>query len=132
MDLVIHQVDRWFADRLHGLRYSPDVIAYVAGVLSRKRWENADMSKQSVVLAFHSASVTGDFVGFQRIADWVLFVETMYPEHLKGVQDVIESLGRQSYYSCHRIIRGQWRLFEELADELPTIAEASRKQLMIG
>ena len=129
MDLIVRNLDRWFADRLQGLRCSPEALAYVAGVLSRTRWDNADLSRQSVTLAFRDAALTGDFEGFQRLGDWVLFVDTVYPDHLRDHRELAESFGRRSYYSCHRILRGQWRLYEELADRLPALAAGARRLL---
>jgi hypothetical protein len=128
MDLVV-RLDHWFAERLRGLRYTPETIAYVVGVLSRKNWDVHDMSTESVVLAFQNASLKCDFSEFQRIGDWVLFIDIVHPIHLDGVREAIESIGRNSYYSCHRILRGQWRVYEELADELPTIARHMRHKL---
>jgi len=129
MDLIV-RLDRWFADRLQGLTYAPETLAYVAGVLSRRSWVDADMSRESVVLAFQDAVMKGDFEEFQRIGDWVLFIDTIHPTHFDGVREAVESIGRNSYYSCHRILRGQWRVYEELADQLPHIARHARRKLV--
>ena len=117
MELVT-RLDRWFSDRLQDLRCREDTRAYVVGVLSGKI---DDMSDESVVLAFHDASLTGDFAAFQRIGDWTLWASAFAPHPLKAQRDLVERFGRLSYYSCYRIMRGQWTLYEELADELPAI-----------
>lgn len=122
-------LDRWFSDRLQGLKCSPETFAYVVGVLSQKRWDKADMSSQSVVLAYRDATLAGNFAGFQRLGDWVLFVDIAYPQHIDRSREVVESLGRLSYYSCHRIMMGRWRIYEELADSLPNIAANARRLL---
>jgi len=101
----------------------------VAGVLSQKRWDKTDMSSQSVVLAYRDAAATGDFASFQRLGDWVLFVDIAYPQHIDRSRGVVESLGQQSYYSCYRIMMGRWRIYEELADGLPRIASNARRLL---
>lgn len=129
MDLIV-RLDHWFAERLHGLKYSPETVAYITGVLSRKDWNDYDLSQESVVLAFQSATLSGDFEQFQRIGDWVLFIDAVHPLHLEGVREAVESIGRNSYYSCHRILRGKWRVYEELADELPAIARHVRHKLV--
>jgi hypothetical protein len=129
MDLIVRHLDRWFAERLQGLKCSPEALAYVAGVLARTRWDGADMSRQSITLAFQDAAVSRDFEGFQRLGDWVLFVDTMYPDHFQLNREIVETFGRRSYYSCHQILRGQWRLYEELADRLPNIAAGARRLL---
>jgi hypothetical protein len=129
MDIVV-RLDKWFAERLTGLRYSPETLAYVAGVLSNRRWEQDNLSNQSVVLAFNEAQQRGDFAGFQRIGDWILFIDAIHPQHFDGIRETVETLGRLSYYRCFRIMNGKWRLYEELADELPSLAAKVRKRLV--
>ncbi len=129
---IIKGLDGWFAERLHGLQYRPETIAYVAGVLktlAHPRDED-DFSKKSVVLAYAEAQASGDFATYQRIGDWVLWVNAVLPGSIVGSKDAVESIGRQSYYSCHRILRGQWVVYEELADELPSIARHVRRMLV--
>ena len=126
---LVPSLDRWFSDRLQGLKCSPEALAYVAGVLAQKRWDKADLSTQSVVLAYRDAALAGDFSGFQRLGDWVLFVDIAYPQHIDGTREVVESLGRRSYYSCYRLMLGRWDLYEELADGLPRIASGARRLL---
>lgn len=131
MDLIVKRLDEWFADRLRGLKYTPETIAYVAGVLAKRHHrEQDDMSRESVVLAYHDASIRCDFARFQRIGDWVLFTATLHPEFIKDNRKVVETIGRQSYLSCHRILRGQWHCYEEIADELPLIAALARQKLV--
>ena len=131
MDIIVG-LDSWFADRLHGMRRKPETVAYIAGVLKSlaKPRELDDLSKRSVVLEFAYARETGDLATFQRIGDWVLWVNIVMPESLEGTREAVESVGRQSYYTCHRILRGQWRVYEELADDLPTIARSARHMLV--
>jgi hypothetical protein len=130
MELIVSRLDRWFAERLRGLQYSPEALAYVAGILSTKKWDLADMSNESVVLAYQGAQLSGDFSAFQRIGDWVLFVDAVHPQHFNGVRDTVETLGRLSYYRCYRLMGGQWRVYEELADELPLLAAKVRRRLV--
>lgn len=131
MDIIVG-LDSWFAERLRGMRRQPETVAYVAGVLKSlaKPRELDDLSDRSVILEFASARETGDFATFQRIGDWVLWVNIVMPESLAGHREAVESVGRQSYYTCHRILRGQWRVYEELADDLPTIARSARHMLV--
>ena len=126
------RLDTWFALRLTSLRCSADTKAYVTGVLSRFRTAEDDLSNVSIVLAWRDASMKGDFAQFQRIGDWVLWVDALCPEHISQNREVVETIGRQSFYSCHRIMKGQWRVFEELADELPKIAVGVRKLVQIS
>lgn len=129
---IIKELDGWFADRLKGMRYRPETVAYVTGVLktqARPRDEDV-FANRSVVLAFQDAALKGDFAGFQRIGDWVLWIDVIMPAHLDMNREAIETIGRMSYYSCHRILHGQWLVYEELADELPSIARHARRMLV--
>jgi hypothetical protein len=125
-------LDAWFGERLHSLRFRPETMAYVAGVLktlAHPREEDV-FAKRSVILAYQDARLTGDFAEFQRIGDWVLWVDVILPQHLDGKRDAVEAIGRLSYYTCHRLLKGQWRVYEELADELPAIAHFARRKLV--
>lgn len=130
MDVIVG-LDSWFADRLRHLKHKPETVAYVVSVLKSLAKPKAcdDLSKRSIVLEFASARESGDFATFQRIGDWVLWVDIVMPESLAGTREIVESVGRQSYYACHRILRGQWRIYEELADELPVIANSAHRIL---
>lgn len=127
---VVGRLDGWFAETLSGLRCQDETRAYVAGLLANFHHASApDLSTQSVVLALADARLKGDFVAFQRIGDWVLWVDIVHPAFIKHHVDVTEAAGRQAYYCCHRIMMGQWQVYEELADELPRLARAIRCKL---
>jgi hypothetical protein len=125
---LITRLDDWFAGRLEGLLCRADTKAYVTGVLSGFKPGDV-LSDQSIVLAWHEARTKGDFVTFQRIGDWVLWAEAMQPAFNRENRAVVESIGRMSYYACHRIMRQQWLVYEELADDLPIIAAGVRCKL---
>ncbi len=131
MELVTH-LDKWFADRLDGLRCREDTRAYVTGVLAGFKVDGDMMCRESVVLAYTDARNRGDFVAFQRIGDWVLWVDAMYPQFIHDNREVVESIGRLSYYTCHRIMRGQWHVYEELSDELPRLAYDIRHAIRVS
>lgn len=134
MDLFI--ADKWtavqelFADKLRDLPVSPEVNAYVVGVLAKRRWQEDDLSHQSLVLAYQAASLSGDFSAFQRIGDWVLWVDSVMPAHVHESREVIQNLGRLSYYRCHRLMGGKWKVYEELADDLPSLVRHVRQRLV--
>jgi hypothetical protein len=129
MDLVT-KMDGWFADRLKGLPHSPEVVAYVVGVLGKRRWDGEDLSNRSLLLTYQAATLVNDFVGFQRIGDWVLFVGSVHPSHFNGVHDFVENIGRLSYNRCFRLMGKQWRLYQELADELPSLVARVHSRLV--
>ena len=134
MGLIV--ADRWsavqelFADRLQGLPVSAEVNAYVVGVLGKRRWDEDNMCQQSLVLAYQAAALSGDFTAFQRIGDWVLWVDSVMPAHVKETHDVVQNLGRLSYYRCYRMMGGRWKVYEELADELPALVQHVRRRLV--
>ena len=78
-------------------------------------------------MAFNSARETNQFEAYKQVGDWVLWFGTFCPERMNSFRQVYESCGRLSYAACHRILRGQWPLYEELADELPIIVNNTRK-----
>lgn len=129
--LVVTSVDDWFARRLKGLRCDPETIAYVSGVFRHQAWgrSDIDMSHQSVVLAYDKAVNTGDFSGFQRLGDWVLWAEAMVPASITS-HDIVRTLGQRSYAACHRILQGKCAVYQRLADELPDIVSQVRTQLV--
>ena len=121
---IIKGLDGWFHERLQSLPHRPETIAYVAGVMKALSRPGAgdDMSRQSIVLAYAAAKNSGDFAAFQRLGDWVLWVDCILPGAIVDEKALVESIGRLSYYTCNRMLRGQWIVYEELADELPNIA----------
>ena len=124
-------VNQHFADRLTGLPHSPEVIAYVVGVLGKRRWDDQDlMTDRSLVIVFQDALIKRDFTEFQRIGDWVLFADTVMPDHLNGTRDFAENVGRLSYYECFRLMGNTWRVYEELADDLPKLVARVRQRLV--
>lgn len=128
---IITGLDVWFADRLQGLQRRPETTAYIVGVLkARGNWSpEDDLSDRSIILTFAAAVQSGDFAQFQRLGDWILWADVVVPEHFADSRELVDGIGRRAYYSCHRILRGQWRVYEELADELPTIVQQVRSKL---
>ncbi len=127
MELVA-RLDRWFADSLRDVPCRDDTRAYVVGVLTGFCGSAGDMSRESVVLAYADARRRGDFATFQRIGDWVLWIDAVHPSSIEDHLQVVESIGRMSYYACNHLVK-QWPLYEELADDLPRIARVVRCKL---
>jgi len=132
--LQVTGLETWFVEQLQGLRCSPETRAYVANVLKTLSHPHEDAvfagRNCSVIAAYQEAVVKNDFATYQRIGDWVLWVDAMCPDSLRGKQEVVENFGRLAYYSCHRILRGQWHIYEELADSLPSIATRIRQRFI--
>lgn len=131
LELVLKPAD-WFADRMSAARLSHDTGAYIAGLMGKYVHVQDDMSKRSIILAFRGASEQGDFEGFQRIGDWVLWASIVHPDSLSDGREATVSVGRLSYHACHRIMRGSWPVYQELADRLPVIAHDVRCNLKMS
>ncbi len=128
MEHVI-KLDSWFAERLQTLNYGENTRAYVASVLAKFHPNKDILTNSSIVLSFNAAKLHGDFVAFQRIGDYVLWVDSIFPQHINENKEIIELIGRMSYYRCHHIMRKQWLVFEELADEFPNIVNDIHEQI---
>lgn len=118
---LVFRLDDWFDETLRTLSCRDDTKAYVVSVLTR--YGNIDdMSHKSVVLAYSEARKHCSFVTYQKIGDWVLWVSSVYPGAISTNKDLIQTIGRASYDACNRLLKGNWPLYEELADNLPLVA----------
>lgn len=127
---VISKVDDWFSVKLTSLNCSADARAYIIGVLSKySSTKYVELSSNSIVLAYCNARKDGHFESFQRVGDWALWKSTF--QQNESEQDVVELMGRLSYYTCHRLMRRTWPVYEELADELPAIVHNVRHNLFV-
>jgi hypothetical protein len=107
----------WFSNRLEQLNRSPETKAYIVGVLNRFMISPVDdLSQRSIVLEFLEAKMSGDFSKFCRIGDWALWSLSF-----KMHDSLVESLGRQAYATCYRLLDKKWAVFHELATDLPTV-----------
>lgn len=122
----IKRLDNWFADQLVDLNCSPTAKAYITGVLSARNTDFVMSKRESIVLAFYSAKENGNFATFQKIGDWVLWVDSINPAFIKNHHEITETIARLSYFSCHRMLKGTWPIYEELADNLPQIVKDVR------
>jgi|SRR5579863_3065113 len=126
----VSRIQDHFASKLDGLPHSPETVAYVVGVLGKKKWAaEDDLSRQSILLAYMDAMERGDFITFQRIGDWVLFIDSVMPNYFEGTREFVENVGRLSYLRCFRLMGNSWRVYEELADELPKLVVSVRRRL---
>jgi hypothetical protein len=122
------RLEDWFCRHLEGVEASPDARAYLVSLFSSMRSTRDDMSRESIVLAFAEARTTGEFQKFQRIGDWVVWGMSFAPESFE-TKEVVIDLGRLSYYACWRMTNKEWRVYEELADDLPRLTKDMRRRL---
>lgn len=113
---------KFFEKTLDDLPCHYDTKAYIVSIYTKYKKAQCDLSKNSLTLLYASAKENQDFSSFQDIGDWLFFTKSLYPESLHGAsEDYYHTLGRLSYYSCFKILKKQWRSFEELADNFITL-----------
>lgn len=124
---IYGNLNTYFADELEELECDPNTKSYITNLLSSFRNSSLDYSNESLTLIYWEAQKTGDFVKYQKIGDWILFCSTMFPEHLNDAStEYYYSIGQLSYYACYRLINKQWKVYEELADDLVPLSEQTR------
>jgi hypothetical protein len=109
----------YLSDNLKHLNYRVETIAYIIDVLSSP---NINLSDESITLSYFNALDNSKFKNFQQIGDWLLFAQSIFPKFLKNApSSYYNAIAQLSYYKCYKILRGQWLLYEELADNFPNI-----------
>lgn len=117
----------YFANELEELNCNENTRSYITNLLSSFRNSSIDYSNESLTLIYWDAQQKGDFVKYQRLADWVLFTASIFPEHLNGATtEYYYSIGQLSYYACYRLLNRSWQLYEELADDFVPLSEQTR------
>ena len=91
--------------------------AYITDLLVRQVYRPVDLSDRSVVLTYSEVRHTRNLETLQALGDWALWREAMGAE---AYVDVTQSIGRASYYRCYTLVP-EWRVYEELADNLPVL-----------
>jgi hypothetical protein len=123
-------LNNFFDEILTELPCQTDTRAYIVGVFSKYRNATYDFSKDSITIEFARARDGQDFSRFQNLGDWIFFTGTFNPKALNNAsKDYYQSIGRLSYYSCYNLIKKQWRLFEEMADNFIILEKNTRKLL---
>jgi len=132
MDIITscRNLDDWFVGKLQDLSYKPETIAYVVGVLKEQGHPKDSFDGHSIFLAFQDARLHGSFAKYQRLGDWILWVDVVLPDSIKNEREAVEAVGRLSYYACYKLLHYRWHLYEELADQLPNLVKRVRRHLV--
>lgn len=123
---VIDSLESFFTEKLKLLlkNYQKPTCAYVINVFKSAKKESGDYSKDSLTIVYSQAKFEQRFELFQNIADWILFMKSLYPASLRGAsEEYYNALAQDSYYRCYRLLNRQWLLFEELADKFPQLTK---------
>lgn len=81
-----------------------------------------DLSNKSITLEYFKAKETYNFIRFQTLADWIFFVQSLYPEYATS-SEYYNAIAKCSYYKCYVILDRKWACFEELADRFDYFVE---------
>jgi hypothetical protein len=117
----------YFQDKLERLNCQETTKAYIVSVFSKP---TVNYSKDSITILYSEAKFSYKFDKFQNLADWILFVKAIYPEHLKDAsEDYYNAVAQDSYYKCYMIMNRQLKIFEEIADNFPKITKTLNSEL---
>ena len=113
----------YFQDKCENLNCQETTKAYIVSTLVTMRGSK-DLSNKSLTLIYIEAKTKHNFTTYQELADWILFTRSLFPEYLQNASlDYYDALAQDSYFKCYLILEKKWKLFEELADTFPKIAD---------
>lgn len=131
MDISHKTITSFFDELLTDVRCQPDTLAYIVSIYGKYKSAQFDLSKDSVTLMFAQGRTKQDFLTYQNLGDWIFFANTMAPSSLRGAsKEYYDTVARVSYYSCYRLIDRKWKLFEELADNFPSLERQVKQKLI--
>ncbi len=126
--LETKKISDFFEEELSKINCTEKTKSYIINLFSSFKNTDSDLSDQSVTLYYYKAKMSQSFADFQKLADWIFFCRTLFPNHLKHAsEDYYITTARISYYTCYRLINKQWPLFEELSDNFPYIEKETKK-----
>lgn len=117
-----------FVEMVNPLTVRETTKAYLVG-LFLELTKVQGFRQDSIVLAYAGACATGRFEKFQELGDWSLWTMAFFPKYHAGNQAIVIDLGRRSYDTCWRLLRGQWDVYAELSELFPVIVRDISKQI---
>jgi hypothetical protein len=122
--------NRFLSQELQELNCNYDTKSYIVSIFDRFRFATHDQSNQSISLLYADAKFSQAFEKFSNIGDWLFMCNTLFPEHLNGASiDYYYAIGQSSYYQCYKLLKRQWKLYEELSDKFPDLTMQARELL---
>jgi hypothetical protein len=98
--------------------------AYIVDLFIRYIEAEDDLSNRSLTLLYKEALDSGSFDKLQNIGDWLMFTKSLYPDSLTGASiEYYDTLARSAYYKCYLLLKREWLVYEELADQFPYFTE---------
>lgn len=124
---IFSNLEKVLIKRLVDLNCDDLTRAYIASILIKYKNTNFDYSRDSLTLLFEKASMERNFLLFQNIGDWIFFSQSIFPQHYISLQSYIENLGRLSYDRCYKIINKEFKIYQNLADDLPYLTKQTSR-----
>ena len=122
---IFSSTQDYFIPKVEKLCCQEPTKAYIVSTLSKP----PDLSAQSITVAFAEAKSRQEFIKYQNIGDFLLFIETFYPEYLKNASpEYFIAVAQVSYLACFKMTHRKISIYEELADRFKEIV----KKLKIG
>lgn len=102
---VYQETIRNFFDNKISLSCRKETQIYITNIFSDITPKD-DFSTESLTLVYNQAVQKYEFETFRRLADWLFFTKTLFPQSLKGASSqYYSSLARTSYDRCYRILQ---------------------------
>ena len=125
---ITMSIREFFKEKVQNIPCHEDTKAYIVSTfVGFKRTvpgseaSSKDLSDKSITIEYIQAQEERSFERYQQLGDWILFNNAMFPESLVVSDEYYSSIARLSYYKCYQIVNREWKLYEELADNFPTV-----------
>ena len=128
---IFSNLGMFFIQNLNNIKCEDFTKSYISSIFIKYKSNEYDFSKESITLKFYEARTKQNFIEFQNIADWLFFTRSLFPEALNSASmDYFDTIAKNSYYSCYRLINRQLLIYENLADEFEYLTTQTRKVLI--
>lgn len=128
---IFASFNRFLSNELQDLDCNDATRAYIISVFDRFRFATCDYSQNSITLIYADARNTQAFETFQNIGDWLFMVNALYPEHLNAANiDYYYAIGQSSYWQCYKLLKRQWKCYDELSERFPDLTMQARELLV--
>ena len=123
-------LEDYFNSKISNLNCRTDTRAYISSTLDKYKNTVPDFADKSLTLEYSEAKFNFSFQKYQELGDWLFFMESMYPEALKGAsKEYYNSIAQSAYYKCYVMMNRSWILFEEIADKFPDLIIQMRVEM---
>lgn len=130
MNKTYQNINNFFEEILQDLKCQSETKSYIISIYGKFKTAECDLSKDSLTLLFAQARNNHNFLIYQNLGDWIFFTNTLAPQSLNNAsKDYYDTIARLSYYSCYKILNKQWKLFEELSDNLIYLEQDVKNKL---